>query len=936
MKSPGKNGLVRIQIRQTVAILCSTLTVAICAPAQEPEPGEMLFALNVSRLLADKCVACHGKDPKKIKGDLNLTSLEGLLQGGESGESLITPGNAEQSLIYTAVTWKNSDLEMPPKVNDRLTEEQTWQIRDWINAGAPWPNAKIIQSIRERHDQGIRVATSGGLSDDWTNRRYQTENLWAYQPLGHQTANTEGTPDSVDAFINAGLSSAGLEPATMADRRTLIRRATYDLIGLPPAPEEVENFINDPANDEDAFTKVIDRLLANPHYGEHWGRHWLDVVRYADSSGFANDYERGNTWRYRDYVVRAFNEDKPYDQFVTEQIAGDELYDSAPKDTGDTELLIASGFLRMGPWELTGMEVAKVARQRFLDDVTDAVGQVFLGHPMQCARCHDHKFDPIPTRDFYGMQAVFATTQLAERKAQFMDSENVHGFEEREYLEVRKESFQKNLERLNAKEETAARKWAGDRGFDYIPRNKGLRTGIPEDRLAPKKIGFEVEDYGMERISRKGIERLGWELQRFEPFAFSVYSGATPVRDSVKAPLDVPANRMKGELEQTAILTGGDPFSPAEEVQPATLSMLRHFVRDLDESKISDSVSGRRAQLAKWIVHPQNPLTPRVFANRIWLWHFGQGIAGNPNNFGATGKKPSHPGLLDWLAAEFIENGFSIKHLHRVIMMSDTYRRSGDYANRTQLEERDPNGTSYAVFRPRRLAAEELRDSMLAISGELNPAMGGIPNRPEMIREAALQPRMVMGTFAAAWQPNPLPTQRHRRSIYALKIRGLRDPFMEVFDEPSPELSCEARESSTVTPQVFSLFNGQSTYDRAVAAALRFEAETDTDEGAIRRAFHLVYSRQPSTEEIHSCQEHWALMTRRHTEIALTKQKVPKVVVRNAVEENTGEKFSFVEKLEFYEDFIPDKKLADVTPKTRGLAELCLVLFNSNEFAYVY
>lgn len=924
------------QVSHAITVLFCALALAVPGRSQAPKPGEKLFALKVSRLLTDKCVACHGKDPEKIKGELDLTSREGLLRGGESGESAIVPGNAEHSLIYTAVTWRDSALEMPPKENDRLTEEQTWEIRDWINARAPWPDSELIRAIRERYEQGVIVTTSGGLSDDWTNRRYQRENLWAYQPLNRREVNAVGNSHSIDDFINEGLQEAGLEPAVMADRRTLIRRATYDLIGLPPAPEEVEAFINDPANDEEAFTKVLDRLLADPHYGEHWGRHWLDVVRYADSSGFANDYERGNTWRYRDYVIRAFNDDKPYDQFVTEQIAGDELYDSALEDVRNVEMLIAAGFLRMGPWELTGMEVAKVARQRFLDDVTDAVGQVFLGHPLQCARCHDHKFDPIPTRDYYSMQAVFATTQLAERKAQFLERENVQGFDEREFLEIRKRAFQKNLERLNAKEETAARKWAADRGLEYIPRNKGLKTGVPEERLAPKKIGFDVEDYGMERISRKGIERLRWETERYEPVAFSVYNGATPTRNSVNAPLRVPNNRMKGELEKTAILAGGDPFSPTKQVRPGILSTLRSLAENLEEAEISNAVSGRRTQLAKWIIDPKNPLTTRVFVNRVWLWHFGQGIAGNPNNFGATGKKPSHPDLLDWLAAEFIDHGFSLKHLHRVIMMSDTYRRSSHYSDRKRLLARDPNGTSYAVFRPRRLKAEELRDSMLAISGELNPAMGGIPNRPEINLEAALQPRMVMGTFAAAWQPNPLPAQRHRRSIYALKIRGLRDPFMEVFDEPSPELSCEGRESSTVTPQVFSLFNGRSAYDRALAFALGLTTETDTDERAIRRAFQLVYSREPSAEETQSCLEHWRLMTRRHAQIELTTRNIPTEIVREAVEENTGEKFSFVEKLEFYEDFVPDKKLADVDPKTRGLAELCLVLFNSNEFAYVY
>ena len=741
----------------------------------------------------------------------------------------------------------------------------------------------------------------------------------------------------VDAFLLAR-KPGGLPMASAADRRTLIRRATYDLIGLPPTPEEVRAFVDDPLPDDRAFAKVVDRLLASPHYGEQWGRHWLDVTRYADSSGFANDYERGNTWRSRDYVIRSFNADKPYDQFVREQIAGDEI------DPKNPEMLIAVGFLRMGPWELTGMEVAKVARQKFLDDVTDSVGQVFLAHPLQCARCHDHKFDPIPTRDYYSLQAVFATTQLVERRAPFLPDENTSGFEERKYLEARRERFEKVLSNLGQKEEAAARKWCAERRLPFVSRAKGLKQGIPEDKLPPKHVGFVVEDYGMERIARKSIERLRWELDRYEPYAFSVYDGVTREVKSVLAPVHMPADRMKGgELEQTSILAIGNPFSPIVKVSPGTLSVVNNVRVNAAErggTTIPNSVQGRRKALAEWITDPHHPLTARVMVNRIWQWHFGQGIAGNPNNFGAMGKKPTHPKLLDWLAVAFIENGWSVKAMHQLVMNSEAYRRSSHYPSARYLAEKDPNGISYAVFKPRRLAAEELRDSMLSVSGELNPELGGIPVRPEMNLEAALQPRMVMGTFASAWQPSPLPAQRHRRSVYALKIRGLGDPFMEVFNEPSPDLSCERRDASTVTPQVFSLFNSQASSERAVAIALRLIKEIGTRSSAhsaiIERAFQLAYGRAPQDAELKECLAHWDAMTARHRTLKLPKPSYPKEVVREAVEENTGEKFHFTEKLEFYNDFVPDPSLADVDPETRGLAEVCLVLFNSNEFAYVY
>ena len=924
------------------------LLAAMPAAGQEFSQAERLFALHVKPLLAEKCFSCHGNDPQKIKGNLDLLTRESMLRGGEFSTKVLVPGDAMASDLYVAVTWKNPDLEMPPKENDRLTEQQTWFIRDWIDGGAPWPDETQIALIRSLHGEGVSVSTRGGLSEEWSRRRYQRENLWAYQPLPGFEARTASNRDAggqsssfIDDLILERMESLDVEPAPPSDRHALIRRATFDLTGLPPRPEEMEAFVNDPSDDDAAFAKVVDRLLASPHYGEHWGRHWLDVARYADSSGFANDYERGNAWRYRDYVVRAFNEDKPYDQFVREQVAGDELYAAAPAEERNAEWLIAAGFLRMGPWELTGMEVAKVARQRFLDDATDTVGQVFLAHPLQCARCHDHKFDPIPTRDYYSLQAVFATTQVAERHASFLPEENTDGFEEKNYLEARRQQFQETLRELDAKEEAAARAWAEERGLEYIPRNRGLKEGVPEEKLPPKNVGFSVEDYGRERMARKGLERLRWEMDRYEPVAFSVYSGATPRRTAVYAPVRVPDDPAQGDVEETAILAGGDPFSPAGKVRPDTLSAPAAFNPALGEVEIPETVSGRRTAFAHWLTHPGNPLVARVMVNRIWQWHFGRGLAGNPNNFGATGKKPTHPELLDALAAAFREHGWSVKHMHRLIMMSRAYRRSASHPDPASLRQIDPDGTSYAVFLPRRLTAEELRDAMLAVSGELNRTVGGIPNRPEIHLEAALQPRMVMGTFAPAWQPNPRPEQRHRRSLYALKIRGLRDPFMEVFNEPSPDLSCEGRDAGTATPQVFSLFNGRRTHDRAVAFARRLQGEVkaethDRSAAVVDRAFQLVYGRHPAEEERRACLDHWRAMTRRHEGLELPRRNVPREVAREAVEENTGEKFSFVEKLEFYEDFVPDRAMADVEPETRGLAELCLVLFNANEFIYVY
>jgi mono/diheme cytochrome c family protein len=882
--------------------------------AQDPKPadGELTFATRVFPLLKSRCFACHGEDAAKLQGGLNLTSREGLLKGGKSDTPAIVPGKAMQSPVLRAVSRTDADFRaMPPKENDKLSDADIKAIRDWIDGGAPWPSAaRVAEIVKAVNAAGVRVKTSGGLSPEWTNRTYKPEQLWAYQPLRRPPVPTAvGTTNPIDAFIGAKLEALGLNPAPPADRRTLIRRVTFDLTGLPPSPQEIDAFLADQDADEEALTKVIDRLLASPHYGEQMARHWLDVVRYADSSGLANDYERGNAWRYRDYVARSFSTDRPYDQFVREQLAGDEI------DPSDPQMLVAVGLLRMGAWELTGMEVPKVARQRFLDDVTDTIGQVFLGHMLQCARCHDHKFDPVPTRDFYRIQATFATTQIAERPAAFLSVENTTGFEEKKYLDARRAAFEAEVKRIQASESAARTKWE-----TANPDKKGQKP--------PRHEFLSPTDLGLERIARKGLERLKWEYDRYEPVALSVYSGRTPNIKAVYAPFRVPKNLDAGELEETHILTAGNAFHPKEKVTPGVLSAA-------GDAPIPDRLSGRRVALAAWIAEPNNPLTARVMANRVWQWTLGTPLAGNPNNFGATGKQPSHPELLDWLAVELIQGQWSVKHLQRQILMSAAYRRSSRHPDPKAVALKDPTGTLYAVFTPRRLAAEELRDAMLAISGELNPAIGGIPVRPEINSDVAFQPRQVMGTFAPAWEPSPRPEQRHRRTLYALKLRGVRDPLLEVLNAPSADLSCECREVSTIAPQALALLNGEQSRGRAMAFAARLLRESKTRDETIVRGFQLALGRLPTEAEKTACLAHWTRMTDRHRGLTLAKPARPSAITRDAVEENTGEKFSFTETLPSAADFVPDLHPADVRPEVRGLMEVCLVLFNTNEFAYL-
>ncbi len=907
------------------------LSIATSGFAEQASEGEKLFALKVRPILREKCFGCHSDDADELKGGFNLQSRQQMLEGGDDyGDSAVVPGDADSSSMLAMVARTEVGYEMPPKDADKLSQEEVWAVRDWIKEGAPWPDDNRVAEIYDRYAEGVTVKTSGGLSDQWTKRKYKPEDLWAFQPIRRDFSEQLTGPNDnpIDVFIDRKLSDYGIDAAPPADRRTLIRRATFDLLGLPPSPDQVDQFLADQRSDEEAFAALVDRLLENSHYGEQWARHWLDVVRYADSSGFANDYERPNTWRYRDYVIRAFNDDKPFDEFARQQIAGDEM------GRDHVENLIATGFLRMGPWEHTGMSVAKVTRQQWLDDITDSVGQVFLGQALQCCRCHDHKFDPIPTRDYYSMQAVFSATQFCEVDSEWLDSENVNGMDaDRRYHNMRHKLNSRRLAELGKKKQQYEQEWLAENGHPYKTFAEAKKAGVPEQDLPRSGLLKTPAEYGTERIGRKWENRFSWEFDRYQPIAFTVYNGKTRKPRAQYGRINMPGNPMKeGELEKTAILTGGDPFSPATAVNPGPISA----VLGAAEFKFSSDVDGRRTALAKWITDPDNSLTSRVIVNRVWSYHFGRGIAGNPNNFGATGKKPTHPLLLDWLATDFSKHGWSIKRLHRTIMNSRAYRRASHHPASEKMATADPSGDSYAVFRPRRLEAEEIRDAMLFVSAELNPEMGGIPVRPDMNLEAALQPRMIMGTFAPSYVPNPKPADRNRRSVYIHKIRGHRLPFMETFNQPGSETSCELRDQSNVTPQVFTLMNSEESNDRALALAARVLKQAGNDSDAIQLLVKLVYGRQPRQAEIEAIKQHWQQMTSIQQKIEPTPRQWPTEVVREAVDENTGKPFTFTEKLFVYEDYVPDLQPHEVDAKTRALGDVCLALLNSNEFVYVY
>lgn len=948
------------------------MAIFICSLGSQAAPSEhsefdRIFTLKVYPLLKNKCFGCHGDDPDEIKGHLNLTTREGMMAGGEHESSALIPGDAAISPLYLSATWENPDLEMPPKENDRLSPDQLMLLKNWIDQGAPWLEASIQKQIREtqwndpENEDGVLVKTSGGTSDAWTFRRYQPEDLWAFQPVRRPAIPVIDSTgfNPIDAFLEDERQSKGFNAAPEADNRTLIRRVYYDLLGLPPTPLEMTRWLDTLNQYKDksiSMGLMVDELLASPHYGERWAQHWLDVTRYADTGGMSNDYERSNAWRYRDYVIRAFNNDKPYDQFILEQLAGDELADASvlERSNGDTKMvqnaringqytseeaewIVATGFLRMGPWD-NAMVKAPEARQMYLDDVVNAVGQTFLATTLRCVKCHDHKFDPIPTRDYYRIYAAFAGTHMAERQVPFIPEENLNGFEESEKLVRTMLAFATHeKERILKKQEDAARAWYKERNQEYVPEKD--RQNLPDEEKPPRMVGLNHVEQGQLKVREQDEWIWTRRLERYQPMVQGVYN-AKEIKVAWNAARKLRIHPPMENAELVShILQGGALTAPGPKVQPGVLSAIQLRVEGSMENApyvIEESIEGRRMSLAKWIAHPKNALTTRAIVNRIWQHHFNKPLAGNPNNFGVKGKKPTHPKLLDWLASDFVEHGWKIKRLHRLIMTSHAYRQSGQHPELNKLREKDPENALLRYFPSRRLTAEELRDSMLRITGEWNPTMGGLPIMPEMNMEVALAPRMIQFSLAPAYQPTPTQEMRHRRSIYAYRVRGLADPFLEVFNQPNPNDSCEARNASSVSPQAFTLLNSHWTNDRSIAFAKRLEEEADSLRDQIERAFQLTLGRNPEAEEADRLVTYAEEMTHYHSSLQPKPVHYPTHITRSLVEEFSGQPFEYEEILPAYENYQPNLKASDVEPHTRALADICLVVLNSNEFVCLY
>jgi hypothetical protein len=780
-----------------LAILLAATGGASATRAQAPAGDPVLFyETEVKPILQSHCLRCHGAE-EKIKGKLNFTTRAGLLKGGESGPaiSLDKPG---ESLLLQAISYTNDDLKMPPK--GKLPKAQTDILTQWVHMGAPYGKAAAV------------VKHGPPKVDD------EAKRFWSFKPVVRPSVpvvkNQAWVKNPIDAFLLAKLEAAGLAPAPPADRVALLRRVYYDVIGLPPTPQEVEEFLNDKS--ADAYEKVVDRLLASPHYGEQWARHWLDLVRYAETNSFERDSPKPNVWRYRDYVIRAFNDDMPYDRFLREQLAGDEL-DEVTHDT-----IIATGYYRLGIWDDEAADKT-LAFYDDLDDVLTTTGHAMLGLTINCARCHDHKLDPIPTKDYYRFLSFFHGIRRYGNGNEAQRSIGAPAALAREVKEA--EAHRKKLDKIN-KKLTA---------FD--------------EAIQPQLPGGERDDFAHDpnkvMILKRHVGKLLTEVE------FKAYLDLRKERSNLdaKAPKSMQSALCVTEVGTRApdafILARGNPTAKGEKVEPGFPSVLTDLPAVIAEPKPGQKTSGRRRVLADWIAGDQNQLTYRVIANRIWQWHFGRGIVRSSSNFGYQGTPPTHPELLDWLASELVTNGKSIKKLNRLILLSQAYQISslGD----KEALAKDPENDLFWRFNMRRLRAEEIRDSILAASGNLNAKKMFGPSIFPHIPKEVLAGQSVPGN---GWTESP-PDEAARRSVYVHIKRSLSVPILVAFDVPDTDSGCPVRFTTTQPTQALGMINGHFLNEQATIFAGQVTKEAGIKRSdQVRTALWRVMQRAPSAQEI--------------------------------------------------------------------------------------
>jgi len=850
---------VSVPTRRTWPFRVIGVTLLLCAahfPTQTTAQPSIAFDRDIRPILEGKCLSCHGGSLQLSK--LDLRTRETALSGGARGPVLV-PGSAERSRLYRMV----AGLEQPamPMQGTPLEASQLTLLKQWIDEGARWDGPVSAPAATGNS------AVVAGLE-----RRPLTREERAYWAFGLPEqapvpqVDRKDFTHPIDRFLEKARAEHKLTAAPRADRLTLVRRAYLDLLGLPPSPAEVAAFIAD--DKPGAWERLIDKLLASPHYGERYGRHWLDVARYADSAGFEYDMHRPNAWRYRDYVIRSFNADKPYDVFLTEQIAGDEM-DGKTEDS-----LIATGFLRAGPRVLFREKDNPERRYDYLDEILGTIGKGTLGLTINCARCHDHKFDPIRQRDYYALEAsIFGyvetevplappteaaaylaqndaiNTRRDELRTQIAAIEKPH--RDRLELEQIKKTFSEAIYRAAAKpeaERTPGEKLLAVQVYEAV----GVSGAQIDQALTPGELASKRElSAQIAALEKKRPRPLPMaEIATDGDYRFSPLGEGDNVVSCPKCriPPPFPGSYLhKGpgryEVPPSYFLVRGDVESHGPEMQPGFIEVITYGTPPTVMPRPDGRTSGRRLALARWIGSPQNPLTARVIVNRLWQKHFGRGIVATLENFGKMGEAPSHPELLDWMAAEFMKRGWSIKQINKLMMMSDAYQMASSF-ERAANSESDPDNRYLWRIRPQRLEAEIVRDSMLAVGGNLNRAIGGEPIFPFIPKD------ILAGQFRGKWETTPEGPASWRRGVYVYRRRSLPYPMFDTFDHPDMNVTAGARNVSTVPTQALTLLNNPFVLSQAERLADRVSRETSDPLEQIDRAYRIALARPPAKAEI--------------------------------------------------------------------------------------
>ncbi len=775
--------------------------VAVAGSVQGDAPVDTaaaeFFESRIRPLLVEHCHACHAGDNRESQ--LNLDSLAGLLEGGTRGPAIV-PGKPSESLLISAVM-HGELLKMPPRA--KLSSAEVGDLVRWVELGSPWPGAELPANP-SRTASGPKAAA--GAEPELS---AEAKSFWAFrppeQPEVPSAADDHWSTGPIDRFIFLRLREAGLEPAPPVEKRLLLRRATFDLIGLPPTPEEVAAFLAD--DSPEAFARVVERLLESAHYGEKWGRHWLDVARYADSNGLDENLAYANAWRYRDYVIAAFNQDKPYDQFVREQIAGD-LLTPDRNDSRRLEQLTGTGFLSLGAKMLAEDDPMKM-QMDIIDEQVDTLGRTFLGLTLGCARCHDHKFDPITTADYYGLAGIFKSTRTMENfqvvarwqeLPLLTDAALAAQRAEQEQIATREAEI---MALVTAEGERVRRELAGQPSAG----SDAGREPSPADGDTESRFSAEV---------RENLRALRADV--------------AARRAELHAPADVMAVSDE-KSEDLRIHIRGSHLTLGTIVP-------RRIPRIFTAGQVTPlqvAGSGRR-ELADWLTDPAHPLTARVFVNRVWQWHFVAAIVRSPDNFGLLGERPTHPELLDWLAGEFVRTGWSVKSLHRLMMLSATYRMSGNSPEPATTT--DPENRLWWKFPRRRLDAEELRDALLAVGGTLDRGMGGTLLTTE-------NRAYVTSTTSV----NPDVYRTNRRSVYVPVVRSALYDVFQAFDFADPTSQSGLRQTTTVAPQALFMMNSEVVAQQTLALARKLLAECPDDAARVRTACLVAYGREPLGHE---------------------------------------------------------------------------------------